>query len=237
MTMVFRKSEQRVPQLPTADGIPPIATNPRYSAALAVCVALRAGLDTIEHEIALLTVDEYLSHRPDDKRARENRDRLRQRKGVGDQGAAPRTEAGGLPAEVLAGLEIVRGGPLSKPKPSRRARIAELDEQRAIVHRAFVIQAAAVEEVRGELSVALANHLRSQQDALAAAYVRAAQQLAAISDAELAFARRFREAGYTWRPDLLPFPSLRAALVLGSEADGASEVSRMRQTLEEAGVL
>jgi hypothetical protein len=67
---------------------------------------------------------------------------------------------------------------------------------------------------------------------------RALQTVAAIKDEEADFRKSRIDAGYTpWRSDLLPAFASRPTLVLGSERDWDSAISRMRIALEEQKIL
>jgi hypothetical protein len=136
------------------------------------------------------------------------------------------------PAAVLAGLELLRSK-VPVRRVDTRALKAQLRDGRGVLREALFAQHAVDLEIRDRLSMELAKKKAAEHRALVVTQFRAAQQLAAATDAIRNFHRAISEAGYMSRPDLLPAPSSRGALILGSESDFDSEITKMRQTLEE----
>jgi hypothetical protein len=223
-----------------------IDSSPRFATAAAILRTLQEGQRTIESRLDALRVEERLAFASTETSTQ----RLRMQQRLKElRAAAPPTSAASakpdsqLPAAVSAALELLRTGISPARGDARRTRKdfaqdrERLEDDREIVHRAVVLQQSAVDALRGELSCELARELLPAHRELVLAQFRAAQQLAATTDAEMEFRRKVTEAGYTWRDDLLRAPALRSALILGSESYFDSEVGRMRRQLEEWEVL
>jgi hypothetical protein len=210
----------------------PIHADPRFAPAQAILRTLEDGAAAIEREIDALRIEEQLTRRPNDPRASSLEARLK-----GHRAAAPKpppAPASDLPAEVTAALDLLRAGerPQRPHHLDRKAAIAQLEADRELVHAAILGQRPILDAIRDELSADLAKRLVPAHRELILAQFRAAQALAAATDSEREFRRAVTAAGYTWRPDWMPSPAWRSALILGSEADFDSEVSRMRRMLE-----
>jgi hypothetical protein len=216
----------------TVDGR--IDANQRFAAASSILRVLEEGLWQNERERDALAIEDHLSRRPNDPRAEVMRERLRKHRGA-QKPEAPAAEPD-MPRPVVAALELLRAG--ARPtRVDRKALIAQLEDDADVLREAIIAQTAVVDAIRSELSGELAVRLKSEYKALVVAQYRAAQALAAATDAEREFRRAVIEAGFIWRTDLLSAPLLRSALILGSERDFDSDVSRMRRALEQQKVL
>jgi hypothetical protein len=228
-----------------------IEADPRFKKA-DVMQTLERELGSREAEIGALTAEEYLG-RPStslgdpDGRTRGNKLRLHSRNAaiaarvVRHRASAPaqkgeEPETGGLPSEVAEALALIAD---SRP-PSRLSRAKVIEQLRSdadVIRGAIFALRPIIDALRDELSSALAQRLGSAHRQLVLSQFRAAQQLAAATDAEAELRKTVIDAGFVWRPDLLRGPQLRGALVLGSESTFDSDISRARRMLEELGIL
>ncbi|MFZ1905221.1 MAG: hypothetical protein WAU56_07500 [Steroidobacteraceae bacterium] len=214
-----------------------IDSSPRFATAAAILHTLEEGLRAIERESDALRLEDYLgrSRLKADPRSGELRQRLKTLRESARTTQAPPVDTE-LPPPVKAALELLRAG----VRPARRdlaALLEQLEDDKAVVREAICAQHAIVEAIRGDLSADVARDVRTAHRELVLTQYRAAQQFAAAIDAERELRRSITGAGYTWRDDLLPAPTMRAALILGSEAEFDSEISRVRRMLEEWKVL
>jgi len=134
-------------------------------------------------------------------------------------------------------LEIIRG---SRPatRVDHKTLVEQLEKDRDAIRSAVFIQAPIVDALRDELIAQRAMQDREHWRAIQLRKFRALQAVAAIKDEENDFRKSRIDAGYTpWRSDLLPEHAARPMLVLGSERDWDSEISRTRIALEEAKIL
>jgi hypothetical protein len=213
----------------------PIADDQRYAAASTILRTLQDDERAIEHELDSLRIEGYLASRPNDSRAPMLRERLKKNRAASPPKKVepPKSD---LPAAVVVALELLQEG--RRPThASRAAQIDQLEADRVIVHQAVIEQSAVVEALRDELSHQLAKRLQADHRALVLAQYRALQALAVATDAERLFRAAVTNAGYQWREDLLPAPTLRTALIVGSESEHDSEVSRTRRLLEELRII
>jgi hypothetical protein len=214
--------------------IEPIDTNPRFAAASAILRALLEGERQVERERDALIIEGHLASRPQDPRRADMTARLKKLRA-----AAPRDIPANDPAlapPVAAALELVRGAKAPR-RVDRGTLIAQIEDDRYVIRLGIITQHAVVDAIHAELSGEVNMRLRETQRALVLQRFRAEQALAAAWGEELALKRNVVQAGYAWRPDLLPSPSARAGLILGSESDFDSEISRTRRMLEELNVL
>lgn len=224
---------------------PSILDNHHYAEAATIMRTLENGLDAIEREADALRIERHLNieerrgggrakqrnSRNTDLQARLDKHRTKVPAEKADEPAH-----GKLRPTVAEALEIIRGSrPATRVDPN--ALIAQLDADGAVVRKAIMMQQAAVDELRNELSGEMARRLVPDHRKRVLAQFRAAQDFAAATDAEAEFRKSVIDAGYTWRADLLEGPQLRAALVLGSESTFDSDISRARRMLEELKIL
>jgi hypothetical protein len=197
-----------------APAVSSITEDKRYSAAAAILRTLEGGLRDIDGELDALRIEQHLSTPgAGDRRgrisprgaalqARISAHRAK-RKPAGPTAPAPCELAAGV-AEVLA---IISG---TRPQPGvdRKQLIKQLETDRAVIHSATIAQQAVVDALRGELSAALATRLQKEHRELLLKIFRAAQALAAASDAEQELRKSVIDGGFLWRADLLNGPQL-----------------------------
>ena len=229
-----------------APQIEPIALDKRFAAAQELLTSLRLGHIGLEQAAALLRVEYHLDHRPQDKRAQVVKEQLKQSIEAAGFQAAPAAVRSTQQQPMATMTAIEEGLAALKDEgqalPANAAmekleRIAKLESRARKAHKAIVHQTLVVEQIRGELSATMANKMRAQHRALVLGIFRSAQAFASAADAEREFKSIFVGAGFQWRPDLLPAVSINSAIVLGSEADPGSEITRVRKFLEELKVL
>jgi hypothetical protein len=212
----------------------PIGANLRFSDAASVLRALQEGLQRLESEKAWLEAEQYLSRLPGDKRAKSARDRLAKLRPVGANTPDPTPVE--LPLAVATALELVRHG-TRPPRRDPQAAIQQCETDATLVRDAICAWQPVVDGIRDELSSEVAQRLKASHRELVLRQYRSLQVLAAATDAERAFHRSITDAGYIFRHDVLVAPTLRSALLVGSESDFDSEVSRTRRLLEELKLL
>jgi hypothetical protein len=236
--------------------VKPIESDQRFAAQAQTLRVLEHGLSAIEAELDALNIEWHLGHHKiaedPQGRVRENKLRLNSRNAQlrarltahRAKVPAPKTEepaAGELPSTVATALEIIRG---SRPalrvnqKTLQKTLIEQLENDRDAIRSAIFVQAPIVDALRDELIAQRAMQDREAWRAIQLRKFRALQALAAIKDEENDFRKSRFDAGFApWRSDLLPEYASRTMLVLGSERDWDSEISRMRKALEEAKIL
>lgn len=224
----------------------PIESNERFASAAAILRTLQEGQRTLESRLDALRVEERLAFASTET----DTQRSRMRKRLAElRAAAPSTSTSGaqpdsqLPSVVSAALELLRTGVAPARGDTRRTRKdfaqdrERLEDDREIVHRAIVFQQSAVDAVHGDLSADAERARGAAHRERVLAIYRAAQEFAAKVDALREADAEYTGAGYGRRYDLNPAPMMRSALILGSEADWDSEISRVRRQLEEWKVL
>jgi hypothetical protein len=226
----------------------------RFKAASSILRTLEHGLTAIEAEADALRIEEHLKRQPANARAGDKRRnsrnadlqaRLDKHHAKVPAKAAEEPTPGGLPATISAALEIIRGGlALRGPaiKPATRVDLKTLIEQfqndQDAIRAAIFIQAPIVDGIRNELIAAQSMSDREAWQAIQLRKFRALQIVAALKDEEDEFRRNRVDGGFTpWRSDLLPSIATRPMLIVGSERDWDSEISRARRFLEESKVL
>lgn len=229
----------------------PIENDQRCAVKAQTLRVLEHGLTAIEAEIDAINIEWHLGQQKTAEdpqgRVRENKLRLNSRnaqlqaKLTAHRAKVPlkaeETAPGELPATVSHALAIIQG---SRPatRVDHKTLIKQLEDDRDAIRAAIFVQAPLVAAIRDEL---IAERSLQDQEAWRAIQLRkfrALQAVAAIRDEENDFRRARVDAGYTpWRSDLLPEFASRPMLVLGSERDWDSEISRMRVALEEQSIL
>jgi hypothetical protein len=223
-------------------GIEPITTNTRFNAELSRLLDLEKGKRRFEREISRLRAAHHLERRPNDKRALAVLKALESR-AAEDGEESPATPPGAsenpAPSAVTEAFDIINDSmPPPAPPPVDRNELADrLEKRLPTLLKGIRAQTELVEQLRHELSVEQAQRVKPQQRAAVLAIFRAAQALAAAVDSEEALRATVLNAGFLWLPELLPSPKLHSALVLGSETDPGSEISRVRRLLEDLKVL
>jgi len=211
--------------------------DPRFAPAINDLRALKNGLRAIENELEALRIDNHLQYRPLDPRAALMKQRREKHRSTVPPKPEVEASASALAPDVAAALALIRDGSRPAPRIGRQAAIEQLEKDRALVEKAIYVQTPIVDELRGEFEVDLVKRVKAQYAAMSLRLFRAQQTAAAITDEKLAFRQAFVATGARWREDLLPSPSLGSALVLGSEDEWDSEISRARRFLEDRGAL
>jgi hypothetical protein len=219
----------------------PIETDQRFAAAAAILHTLEEGLRQIDREADALRVEDYLENISNkgirDPRAPILQKRVKEHRAAsGREKAAEAAPSANPVSAVDVALDLVRAGRRTTRR-DRTGAVAQLENDRVVVREGIFAQQAVVDDLRGKISFEVAQRLKESHRELILAQYRAAQALAAATDAEREFRRQVSSAGYSWRADITPALTLRAALILGSEAAWDSEISRARRVLEELKVL
>jgi hypothetical protein len=236
----------RIRRLQAELGIVRFEDLPTAKPLLAIERTLKANLERIADETALIHVERYLSGAmgalgaspPKGAKAeefREKRDRLRAKLKVGTPEPA-KPQAEDLPDSVRRALEVF-SDKKEKDRPSQAARLAELADMEIIVSEGIGAVRALIDEVRRDASYDEAAKLQKRHGELSLALFRAAQQFAEAAEAERSLRTAFTGAGYSPRYDQLPGLQLGAVLVLGTESDYASQLSQYRRFLQDKGLL
>jgi hypothetical protein len=222
----------------TSAGIKSIHEDVAFTEATGKLRYLETGLAQIQNQIDELQIERYLAFKPNDRKARELGQQLSKRKLSMPQNAVAASAKSNEPAAVTAALELLRR-PESPVRLDRDATIRRLEDDANLVSAAIGAQTQIVDEIRDALSVETVRRLSDTHRKLVLQQFRCAQQLAAATDALLSLRSDVASAGYTWRPDLLPEPPMRSALILGSESGLAqdTEICRTRRLLEEWKIL
>lgn len=152
-----------------------------------------------------------------------------------DLALAP-TDATTLESKIEAALKIEAGEDLPEDVPPEE-RLARLRRQELALFVAVGEQSERVAALAGKLSYEHAEATCADHQAILREVYSAAVALARAADRERLFRIELLGRGYGWRPDVHPLPPLRALAILGREDDPASELSRWRRTLEDAGAL
>jgi hypothetical protein len=229
----YAAAAEAAPSRRAVKGIEPIATDTRFADALSLLHWLEDAHRRLKHRAAVLRAERWLERRPRDKRAMSGLEQLKRNCPVpAEQLAPPDDSVKELSAEVASAL-----GAEASRRLNREVMAEQCDEIDHAVRVRIFAQKELVEQVRHELSVEQAQRVKPQQRAAVLAIFRAAQALAAAVDSEEALRATVLENGFLWLPELLPSPKLHSALVLGSETDPGSEISRVRRLLEDLKVL
>lgn len=215
-----------------------IDSDPQYAAASLVLQTLQNGMQAVEREIGSLRLEGYLSQSrvTRDPREKDLRERLAKNRASAPQ-LSETPVSGDMPLVVAQALELLRAG-VRPEQRDRPALIAKLQTDFELLHEAIIAHAPVVEELRSALIAAQAARDLEHWAALQLRKFRVAQALAAIKDEEDDFRKSRIDAGFApWRNDLLPTVASRPVLVLGSERDWDSEISRTRRQLEEQKII
>jgi hypothetical protein len=228
------RQEELMPKKLTVDRLD---TDPLYATEAATLRVLTDGLTRIERESDVLRLEEHLQRSPDGPRSGILRDRLKKQRGAPKKPAEAATLTAGSPAEVTAALALVHTGAQVERRVDRPKQIQRLEDDAAVVRAGIMQQQQIVDEIRGTASAALAGKLREEHRGVVLQQFRTLQAAAAAHDELRQFRSSFLSAGFEFRSDLLPEPMVRAAMILGSEADHDSEISRTRRLLEGLKIL
>ena len=220
----------------------PIAEHPEYKAAATVQQTLQAGLTALEQEKLALEIEYALPKAaPKAERTKLMTERLTAHRAKIPRSIEPVPPD--VPRPVYLALEVIEGGTKLEVVRARRDRedlvamIARVAADCRTVQTGIIAQTTVLDEIRDRLSFETATRLKAEHRSLIVQQYRAAQALSATTSAEQAFHRAVTDAGYGWRPDVLPAPAMRAALMIGDESIWDSEISRTRRILEELKVI
>jgi len=224
-----------------AQSVERIDDDHRFSAATAILRTLEDGVAQIERDADSLRIEDYLGQAPHDHRKPRTgrsamlQERLKKNRAT-QKTAEPGPTTSDLPSIVAAALEVLRG---ARPpaRLNRKAIITQLEGDRDLIYQAIREQTAIVNGIRDELVTAQNMRDREAWLAIQLRKFRALQTVVAIKEEEDDFRKSRAEAGYTWRADILPTTAARPMLILGSERDWDSEISRARRFLEESKTL
>jgi hypothetical protein len=221
--------------------------DPAYAEAAAVLRVLQDGLSAIERDRDSAVVEDHLRRSPSDSHAGALRARLKANRSASPPPAQVAGNSSKSPAAVAEALELLKAGAdrravlagiSARPaRPDHRQVIADLEENAAVIRAGIAAQQRVIDSIRGSASAALADRLRAGHRDLVLKQFRAAQHFAAATDALRQLRSEILAAGFEFRSDVLPEPTSRAALILGSESDWNSEVNGLRRLLEELGII
>lgn len=212
------------------------ALDARIADARAVMNVLQEGLREIDKELDAIRLERYLSTSGLQKNQRALRDQLKElRESMRAGNAAPPAGGGDLPTAVAKALALLREGTQPPLKDART--VEQLEGNRKIIREAICEQTPIIEELVSGRGAAIQRTMRPEWDKEQLELFRALQVAAAKADV----VRKRRQSVIAdcgvWRPDILAEPIWRSVLVLGSESEWDSEISRARRTLEELKIL
>lgn len=222
--------------------IAPLADDPDYARETALLKALTDRNERRKRELSKLAYEAHFAGKPlgkDGARDAQLRTALAKISAEpsyfdsGNTDPAPLT----VPPPALArGLELLRSGK-AEPAMTRQQMLDQLHRDGGVLEEAIAHQAGVVAELKAVKSYELCLHLKTRHDAVLLAFLRAAQEFAAITDAERAFRAAVLSAGYEERPDLIGAPFITAPLHLGSERVHDSQISTYRRHLQDKGII
>lgn len=234
---------------PKSQPLEPLDADKPIVEATAILDTLRSGLARIKTQIDSVEIEGHLGSLPKaDPRAKKPRgivpggsrtDLLRARLQrnralVPDEDKPDEPVSGALSPAVALALEVVNAARKAPAVFDRRALLEQLRRDEGAVERGVAAQQRAIETLRDARKYA---QTVKDVDPLFTLHVRryrAYAAAAAIDDEFRDFQKVRFDGGYGWRADLLPELAMRVMLTLGSERDFDSEISKMRQRLEEA---
>ncbi len=228
---------------PAETVIPQLRDDPEYAAAAALLAAFRDRLAQIERDRQIIDYEAHFAGRApesDGESDAQLRRRLAELRAAA-QGVAPVAPVAAAkspaPSPAIAAARAMLAGEVVPAAPDHRARLLQLDHDRAIVMAAITAQTEAVDAIAGELTLKYATQLRPAWNALQLEMYRAAQELARSAARVREFRAAITAAGIGSRSDILAMPNVRAPLILGSESQFDSEISGWRRILENMGIL
>ena len=228
---------------PAETPIPQLRDDPAYAEAEALLAAFRDRLEAIERDAQIIAYEQHFAGRTTE--ADGESDALLRRRWAELQAAvlaaapvAPvaASKAPAPSAAIAAGLALLAGEPVPVA-PDHRARLVQLDRDRAAILAAITAQTEAVGAITAELTFRYATQLRPAWNAMQLGMYRAAQELARSAARVRDFRASITAAGIRSRSDILAMPNVRSPLILGSESQYDSEISGWRRILEKQGVL
>jgi hypothetical protein len=215
---------------------PSIHTIARVADQEAILHVLQDGERQIEREIKRLNIAAFLEQHPGD------RDALAARARLGEGNDSPLTSqtkpAAADSAVIEQALRLITSGERDAMGSAERpARLRKLAADLELIVRARFQQEETVRAIRAEESDKADRPREQRRRERGVKLLRLLQQVAAVVDEQRDEDRAFAEAGYTLFLDRSPLPAVRVTLLLGSERDWDSEISRARRRLEELKVI
>ncbi len=232
-----------VPSSPATINLRQLAEDPEIAAATDLLGKLREAAAQFEHEKERLDLEYYFgegrqfvegaSDGPRDVRLRERLKVL--------QAQAPTmptsSPSGAHPDnDIASALSLIAGAPIP-PSDDRSARRREIARKIATIDMALRKQQLLYHELVADKSHAISDALRPQHDALLVEIFQAAQKLSRLVDDERDFRASVIVRGYDPSAEIIGPLNSSAALILGSERQYDSEISRIRRQLEDRGLL
>ena len=210
-------------------GIPPITDDAAFARAGDLLTALKAQLVEAERAVKIAELEPWAGRgsKADQANVAHQLRRLRAEQAT----VAPNPKAPALDRAI--DLIFGKRAPAATPADDTAQARQDIDT----LGEAIGAQSEIVENLRGELSLAMAKQLSSEHRARVLALYRAAQALVRARDAETDLHSDLIAAGYIYRADILPNFNLGGAYAIGSESTWDSQISTLRRTLEERGVL
>jgi hypothetical protein len=188
----------------------------------------RLDLRPIDEEPAFRAELEKL--RALEQRLKETQARREQAK-ARDRGAKVQRPALERARDLVAGARV--------PPMSAATEIEACDaEEYEILRPAIIAQNTILEEIRGDLSLAACERLKSRHDAALVALLRAIEDAWAAVAASAAIVNRLHALGYASRLDILPALYPPAVVALGDpDAVGASQAALFKERLRKHGII
>jgi hypothetical protein len=214
----------------------PITANAEFVTAEAILSRLNAGATQLEAEIGALRIEVHLGRGRPDVREGALRARLQAHRRL--KPAPEETlPSSGVSVTITAALELLGSGVRVPRKADRQQIIVALLEDLETVRAAAREQKAIRDELFNELTGANALRRKPNHTELAKQELNAYREAARKTDALREFHVGIAKAGFGARPDILQETTLRAGLVLGSESNPNSDISRAVRRAEELGWL
>jgi hypothetical protein len=235
-----------------APAVVPIDADKGLEAASAILATIERGFQEIETDIGRHRREEHLGRqlqtnaraadprRPIITRNDQLNDWLKKNSAaVPTKKGVEEALTGELPLDVSVALELVTGTrPIAPPLLDRRTLIQQLEKNRDQIRKGRDLQKSIVDELRNELATRRSMQKQKPWSARELRIFRLFQDAAALNDEKNDDRQAEIVAGCRpWRGDLLPEVLTRVLLVLGSERDWDSEISRARRRLEELGLI
>jgi hypothetical protein len=209
-----------------------------YAEGAAILRTLMEGRSGFLRDRDTLVVSNQLGKQSKGARSDDLRKRLAQNRAASPKKSEPAPAAGSLAPQVEIALALLRNG----TRPTHLLRdhakmLAELDQDLDVVQEAIAVQQSLLERIAAELSLKVAENIKAKHRELVLQQFRSAQQFAAANDKLRELRQAVAESGHQWVPDALPEPVSRAQLMLGSETQWDSEISRIRRFLEDQKII
>jgi hypothetical protein len=227
----------RIAKIQEKLGIGRLDANPQYAEADATLRFLIDGLAGIQRQLDTIRIEGLLQSRPNDRHASALRERLRKNGAATTAGPASNPISSDVPSEVAAAVTLLKAGTAAPRRLDRGKQISQLEDDAIVVRAGIFAQEAILADLRAAASVALAPRLLKYQQARVLARHRALQAAAHEEDELRDLRIAVTSSGRVYPHDLLPEPTFRSILILGSERDWDSEISRNRRLLEELKIL